>query len=50
LVLDEVHAEMDCADCHADRKFDQRPSCANCHDDGRTYPESSPGIPTGSKG
>jgi hypothetical protein len=47
LILDELHVEMDCADCHADRKFDQPPSCVNCHDDGRTYPESSPGTPTG---
>jgi DnaJ-class molecular chaperone len=49
LVLDEIHAEMDCADCHVDRMFELKPSCANCHDDGRAYPESSPGTLTGKK-
>lgn len=44
LVLDEIHQEMDCMDCHLDGKFGEKPSCANCHDDGRTYPESSPGT------
>ncbi len=49
LVLDETHQEMDCTDCHLERKFDQRPSCVNCHDDGRVYPQSSPGTITKGK-
>jgi len=44
LVLDEIHQGMDCTDCHSERKFDQKPSCANCHDDGRRFPQSSPGT------
>jgi hypothetical protein len=49
LALDEVHSATDCADCHVDRKFEQKPSCSTCHDDGRTYPQSSPGTPAGDK-
>jgi hypothetical protein len=49
LALDETHAGIDCVDCHLDRKFDEKPSCVGCHDDGRTYPESSPGTVTGRK-
>jgi len=50
LSLDETHKQMDCADCHLGHKFDEKPSCANCHDDGRAYPESSPGTFTEKKG
>ncbi len=49
LALDEIHQGMDCIDCHLDRRFDQKPSCANCHDDGRVYPKSSPGTFTEEK-
>lgn len=44
LVLDETHQEMDCIECHLDERFEDKPSCGNCHDDSRTYPESSPGT------
>ncbi len=44
LVLDEIHQELDCAECHVERRFEDKPSCGNCHDDGRAYPESSPGT------
>lgn len=40
--LNEIHIEMDCADCHVDRKFDQAPSCDNCHDE-ISYPSELPG-------
>jgi len=41
--LDEVHAGMDCGDCHEKRNFGARPTCSSCHEDNRTYPESKPG-------
>jgi len=50
LMLDETHGGMNCAECHVDLKFNQKPSCAKCHDDGRAYPESSPGTVMGKKG
>lgn len=36
--IEECHEGLDCTDCHVGGKFDQKPSCGNCHDDGRTYP------------
>ncbi len=50
LVLDEIHQGMDCADCHLEQKFEEEPSCANCHEDGRKYPDSVPGTLTTRKG
>jgi len=44
LTLDEIHQQMDCGNCHLESKFGKKPSCANCHDDGRTYPQSRPGT------
>ncbi len=41
LALDETHAEMECTDCHTDRRFD----CSSCHDD-KTYPKDKPGNVT----
>lgn len=43
VAFDETHAEMDCGDCHVNRDFSRKPSCAACHDDGRAYPASRPG-------
>lgn len=42
LILDEDHAENDCADCHIDRDFSVNPTCDDCHDD-KNYPEEIPG-------
>lgn len=49
LTLDETHREINCTECHLENKFDQKPSCVNCHDDGRAFPESSPGTFTEKK-
>ena len=42
LMLDEIHIEFDCSDCHLDRDFSRRPSCGNCHDD-KNFPNNKPG-------
>jgi hypothetical protein len=34
---------MDCVDCHANRKYNAKPDCSGCHDDGRTYQDMPPG-------
>lgn len=41
--LDEVHAGMDCGDCHEKRDFGKRPTCSSCHEDNRAFPQSKPG-------
>lgn len=46
LELDETHREAECSDCHIDRKFDVKPTCANCHDE---TPAGKPGKQTKSK-
>lgn len=38
------HAMFDCVQCHKGSGVDAGPSCTDCHD-GRTYPESVPGLP-----
>ncbi len=30
--LGEVHASFDCESCHLEKKYDERPSCATCHE------------------
>ncbi|HWR83519.1 MAG TPA: cytochrome c3 family protein [Candidatus Deferrimicrobium sp.] len=49
LQLDEIHAQAECQDCHAERAFDAKPTCAGCHDDGRTAETAPPGtrVPIG---
>jgi hypothetical protein len=42
LLLDEIHLEFDCSDCHENKDFSKKPSCESCHDD-KTFPESKPG-------
>ena len=44
-VLDGNHEEIACADCHADRKFDAKPKCDECHeaDEGIAFPARRPG-------
>jgi len=39
-VLDEVHSELDCGDCHEDSEV-KAASCEGCHDDGRVYSRST---------
>jgi len=46
LELDETHVEFDCSDCHPNRRFDLKPSCADCHDSEITYPANKPGKVT----
>ncbi|MFH1195619.1 MAG: cytochrome c3 family protein [bacterium] len=43
IILDEIHIENDCEDCHIDRNFKAKPSCENCHGDDIKYPASVPG-------
>jgi len=42
LVLDEMHSEFDCSDCHLEQDFSKPPACDNCHDD-YSYPNNKPG-------
>jgi hypothetical protein len=41
--LDEIHVEAACADCHT-AGWGKPTTCAECHDDSRSYPNSSPGV------
>ena len=43
LVLDEIHLELDCIDCHLNKDFNLKPSCVNCHDD-KNFPKDKPGV------
>lgn len=47
LMLDEVHRDMECAACHSARKFRDKPTCTECHDDGRDPAKSPPGTRIG---
>lgn len=42
LKLDEIHAELDCGDCHTDNNFSKAPDCSGCHDD-KSFPKDKPG-------
>jgi hypothetical protein len=42
LLLDEIHTEFDCVDCHTNEDYSQKPSCKGCHDD-MSYPANKPG-------
>jgi hypothetical protein len=42
LMLDDMHSEFDCGDCHIDLIYSQSPSCNDCHDD-YSYPANKPG-------
>jgi len=48
VALDEEHQEIDCEYCHIDGKFDEEPSCSECHDD-VTYPQNRPGPSSNEK-
>jgi len=43
LRLDETHAGVDCDACHEDHRYNETPTCATCHDDGRTADSAPPG-------
>ena len=49
LQLDENHASADCADCHENKHFQEKPTCAKCHDDKRDFKTVPPGryVPVG---
>jgi len=44
LKLDDVHADLDCTDCHPNRQYEADPVCSDCHDDGRTAETQPPGM------
>lgn len=48
--LDATHAPHACTECHPQRRFDQPPTCDECHDEeeGITFPQRRPG-PTASR-
>jgi hypothetical protein len=49
--LDANHREIDCEDCHAGRRFDQPPTCDECHDAGEVvFPSKRPGAALGTSG
>jgi hypothetical protein len=43
LALSEDHEELECEDCHADRRFEDAPTCEDCHDKDKVYPRDKPG-------
>jgi hypothetical protein len=45
LILDENHADWDCIDCHLEGRFDQPPSCSDCHEEEEeiSFPAKLPG-------
>jgi len=50
--LDATHLNHDCQECHIDRRFDQAPTCDECHDEdeGITFPNKRPGPLVGAEG
>jgi len=50
IALDENHREIDCEYCHPSSKFDESPSCSECHGEDIKYPERLPGPRTDEEG
>jgi hypothetical protein len=50
IALDENHREIDCEYCHPSSKFDEAPSCSECHDKEIKFPERLPGPRTNEEG
>jgi hypothetical protein len=50
VALDENHREVDCEYCHPSSKFDETPSCSECHGEDIKYPERLPGTRTNEEG
>jgi hypothetical protein len=46
LKLDEIHAALDCIECHPGKSFGKLPVCSGCHPD-KSYPKFKPGTTTG---
>ncbi len=46
LTLDEQHKDVECAGCHEDKTFRDRPVCGSCHTD-KTWPAQKPGTAAG---
>ncbi len=45
-VLDDNHADADCTDCHSGQRYEEPPTCSECHDeedDGIAFPARRPG-------
>lgn len=43
IVLSEVHADLECKDCHIDGNFAKTPECKSCHENDKSYPKDIPG-------
>jgi hypothetical protein len=46
LALDEIHAAVDCIECHPGKSFGKPPVCSGCHPD-KSYPKFKPGTTVG---
>jgi hypothetical protein len=46
LKLDDMHAALDCGECHPGKAFGKPPVCSGCHPD-KSYPKFRPGTPAG---
>jgi hypothetical protein len=44
LALSEDHEIAECADCHVDSRFREKPTCSGCHDEDISYPDKLPGT------
>lgn len=42
VILDEVHVDLECSDCHKNNNYKLKPVCNDCHDDYK-YPNEIPG-------
>jgi len=46
LKLDDIHAALDCIECHPGKSFGKPPVCSGCHPD-KSYPKFKPGASAG---
>ncbi len=42
IILDEIHSELECLNCHLKNDYSIKPSCIECHDD-MSFPANIPG-------
>lgn len=43
LILDDIHLDFECGDCHTNNNFAVKTNCTSCHDDDYIYPKLKPG-------
>jgi hypothetical protein len=48
LELDDIHADLECGDCHKSKNFSNTPKCNDCHED-KYFPHDLPGKKFGIK-